>query len=336
MIEDQIKLFKEELNKILSQYEIQPLVSVEKLAENIRLGEYSHRFTCVDRKGTKYFLKINFPKYKIKKLSLENEIGFFRLLEKKEKLAKIDHSFFNMQKYLASGTQNLEWILYYYLEGEDSGNIFSFNSKFINSKVSLELSCITAFMEKMHKVLTFGDDELGGLNLEKLEYDYFFSYLKENIIFLENILDDRELKKLFDFFAKNKQLLNNKNFLSHRDNHPRNFIIDKKGKISIIDWSSICFSNYMYDFAEIWIHAFMSPVWQKKILETHMAENRDKSDFEALFRMMVIYMILKEIKHLNSVLVAIAFGDDLKGAEIFKEKALGIHTERLREISKLL
>lgn len=336
MYEQQIPLFKDKINSIFNEYKIHPLVSLDKFVKKINLGKYNYRTICLDKEGNKYFFKIDFLKNKLQKPPLKNEITFFKLLSNKDNLfekktASIDG--LRMQKSKSYDRNGFEWILYYYSEGKVAGNIFSFNKDFIDNRKSFSLIYITDLTEKLYEILK-KNKKIISLKLLEYDYSFFIDNIKKSFHICKDELMAVDKKAILEYFTKNRKLLDKCDSLAHKDNHTMNFIINDKGEVTIIDWSSICLSNRLYDFAEIWVHGYEFPDWQNKIKKMYFKRSKNKKGTEELFKMMMFFLTLKEIEHLKvypDLVLGINGGDKKKAEEFFK-KSIEIHSKRIKNI----
>lgn len=292
------------------------LQRIKKIAEKLNLRfkvkfenlpiHHEGYFTaqCFDNKGRKYIFKANIINNLEIEDSLKRQIIFFSCLTSKVigQIEKEKNSVGLQRMFSGAIEKNgFCWLVIGYSEGEICGNWFVFGHKYLNEKMFAALGDYPRFIKIINDNL-----KSKFLKVPILEKKNYYSYI-------HRFKKRRErMAKIFGkgvFEPLEQEIEENKNFLDqmateivHRDDHPKNFLFDKKtGRVTIIDWSDLSFGNYMYDVTDFWVHAWVNRKWQKRYFEKIIGLQRDRNEAIRLFRLNAIRSIYEELAHLSDI-----------------------------------
>jgi len=281
--------------------------NLEKLENSIAIKK---RF-YTDVVNNHLFLKVKLQKKREVKRDFKREIKIYKILKKKfpEKLR-----FFS--KLISQGKhKNLYWLLEKAEKGELGGKMgkdFGLKKNFL-SKISPSYFARLIFLYQNLK-LKISLYKHGGWWYWQDFNGYRVRFLNKfiNSKLNKNLLTLKDVNLAQEILRKNKNFLDTEaKYLSHGDLYPNNFILNKEGKLIILDWGLVNFNNSAFDVAFIYLLAQRLPNWQKEFLKIYFSFTKEKAKFKKLFNLALIsltvrfaahcYFHLKEKKEVSSI-----------------------------------
>jgi len=327
---------EEKIKKVFFEYSLKPKTPPSKV---IIQKEKSYRTICRDKKDNKFFFKCTLCDDPDKIVDIKKEIFSFQSLKENNfysKRSPYSKWGYRIQLFISCGRQkNFYWFLIKYAEGEQMGTWFAFKPKLITSSMIPIFTRYGLFIQSLAPYLKLTKNKARRLKLRVKDYNNFFSQIFDFSSILKKALTEKQIKDLYKEIKKNKSFLNkNCNSILHRDNHPQNILFNKKTKeFTIIDWSDLSYGSKIYDFTDIWVHAWVSPLWREELLE-HFWKIMSKKSWMLLFKLTAICLTVLEMRNLsNRKMVACVIPP--KQVDSFREKALLAHEETLRYLYKL-
>lgn len=314
------------INDQLSALALKPKTTVK---EAMNLFDLIYKTVCVDFKGNKFFLKaslVNRENKKTKEFLLE--LLFYKSLLNAESEIKEKFPRYHISKYVKSGQEDFHWLLREYTEGEVMGNWFSFDEKFLNNAYLNILVDYTDFVQFLQSKLS-PDAEFNFSELPKKDYHWLRKKIKSLKPVLVGVLGEASFKLILEEIEENKELLNDTcRYLLHRDNHPKNIIVVNQNQISLLDWTDISIGSYVYDFADLWVHAWKNAQWQKMFLEKFIEKTGNKNEALLLFRISLFYLLAVEIKNVSDDYL-LSFAVKKEEMKKFQREAISAHSKML-------
>lgn len=318
------------LNSIINIFEKFNIICDKKnLLSKVNNENYILKIKILNNKKEKFLLK-----YKITDSDaepLKREILFH---QKCNKIINYQKSNIKLQNFIkANIAENARWLLLSYADGNVLGNAFAIETLKLKDKKLQNLLLETPFF--IHSVKNIGWIK----KLGEKDAEWMLKELSDNKkVFLRHIpVSSYDLT--MRIIENNAELINQRSYyLCHRDNHPGNFIYDKKNSVlTIIDWTDLCVSNYMYDFTDIWLHSWQYPKAQKEYLNKFLSAVKRRYGIEnnehiKLFDFTALILLIKEFVYLNDKRkIDWAFGGR-KWNEVWRNKALKIHHNNFSNI----
>ena len=327
---------EEKIKKIFFEFSLKPKTSPSKV---IIQKEKSYRTICRDKKDNKFFFKSTFYDDPNKIIDIKKEIFFFKSLKENNFYSKknpYSRWGFRVQSFVSCGKQkNFYWFLIELAKGETMGNWFAFKPRILVPYMIPVFARYSLFIQSLALYLKLTKNKARRLKLRVKDYNNFFSQIFDFSSILKKALTEKQIKDLFKEIRKNKSFLNkNCNSILHRDNHPQNILLDKKTKeFTIIDWSDLSYGSKIYDFTDIWVHAWINPLWREKLLR-YFWKKMSKKPWMLLFKLTAICLTVLEMRNLsNRKMVACVIPS--KQVDSFRKKALSVHKETLKYLYKL-
>lgn len=324
------------IEKVFLKFDLKPKILPSKV---IAQKEKSYRTICQDKKGDKFFFKCTLCDNPNKILDIKKEIFFFRSLNENNFYSKggpYSKWGYRIQQFVSSGRQkNFWWFLIKYAKGEPMGSWFAFKPHLLTPSLVPIFARYGLFVQSLAPYLKLTRNKARGLKLGIKDYNNFFSQIFNFPFIFKKALTEKQIKDLFEEIKKNKSFLNkNCNSILHRDNHPQNILFNKKTKeFTIIDWSDLSYGSKIYDFCDIWVHAWINPLWREKLLK-YFWKTMSKKPWMLLFKLTAICLTVLEMRNLsNRKMVACVIPS--KQVDSFRKKALLAHQETLKYLYNL-
>ena len=314
------------INSQLSALALKPKTTVK---EAINRYDLIYKTVCVDSKGNSFFFKANLANKENKKVKeFLLELLFYKSLLNAEFEIKEKFPHYCISKYINSGCENFYWLLREYTKGEVMGNWFSFDERFLNNNYLDVLVDYPDFVHFLQSKLLLSK-EFNFSELPKKNYYWLRKEVENLRPILANVLGNVSFKSILKEIEENKKLLNDTcQYLLHRDNHPKNIIAVNRDRISLLDWTDVSMGSYVYDFADLWVHAWKNPQWQKSFLEKFIKKLDNKNEALLLFKILLFYLLAVEIKNVSN--------DYLLGFAVKKEEMKKFQKEAISSHSKTL
>lgn len=291
-----------------------------------------YKSICVDSKGNKFFLKANLVDQKEKKVKdFLREIFFYKSLS--DFKTGENFPYYGIPKYIGNrGNKGLHWLLVEYIEGEKMGNWFSFSEKFLNNTYLNIFIGYVDFVQFLYSKISSSKVKFDFSELPRKDYYWLINEIQNLKSILANILGEKSFKLILKEIEKNREILNNTcHYLIHRDNHPENIIAVNQNKVVLLDWTDMSISNYVYDFADIWVHAWKNPQWQKMFLKKFIEKVNNKNEAFLLFKILLFYLLAVEIRNVSDDYL-LSFAVKEKEAKKFQRDTIRAHSKTLNYI----
>ena len=314
------------INSQLSTLSLTPKTTIKKA---MNWSDLIYKTICIDSKGNKFFFKANLVNKKNKKAKeFLLELLFYKSLLNIESEVKEKFPHYCISRYIKSDQGDFCWLLREYTEGEIMGNWFSFDEKFLNDAYLDILVDYTDFIQFLQSKLS-SDAEFNFSELPRKDYHWLRKEIKSLKPVLVGVLGEDSLKLILKEIEENKKLLNDTcQYLLHRDNHPKNIIVVDRDRISLLDWTDISMGSYVYDFADLWVHAWKNPQWQKMFLEKFIEKLDNKNEALLLFKIILFYLLAVEIKNVSDNYL-LSFSVEREKMKKFQKEAISAHSKVL-------
>jgi len=314
------------INNQLSTLALKPKATVK---EAINRYDLIYKTVCVDSKGNTFFFKANLVNKKNRKVKdFLLELLFYKSLLNTESEIKEKFPRYCISRYVKSGYENFYWLLREYTKGEVMGNWFSFDERFLNNTYLDILVDYPDFVQFLQSKLSLSE-EFNFSELPRKDYYWLKKEIEGLNPVLTDVLGDTSFKLILKEIEKNKKLLNDTcQYLLHRDNHPKNIIAVNQSRVSLLDWTDVSIGSYVYDFADLWVHAWKNPQWQKAFLEKFIKKLANKNEALLLFKILLFYLLAVEIKNVSNDHL-LSFAVKKEEMKKFQEEAISAHSKTL-------
>ncbi len=276
------------INKRLKKLEIRPLVYPNQFIKEH--GKEKHRFLSYsltkEKKPVLFYARLH--DNLDAKEKMKREIRFLNSLKKSNlKIKSV------IPAILRSGIEkDFEWLEREYVEGLPLKPPFS--SSFLNS-----LEKTKNLTRKIFLISKTDQKKLPGANLKKFDHEkYLEPYLHPGLcsdLLKKGIITKKEVKEVKKINSGVLQLLKKENrFLSHNDLNPGNILLEKSGKIWIIDWELVLINNPAYDIAYLWSHLWREKKSRKNLIDAYLKNlpAKELTRFKKLFPLATSYLAL--------------------------------------------